>query len=484
MPTEKVPIRGYPYQNIDGVELNQQPERLVDGYVDEAGAFIRRPGLAEFSDLETGPEITGITGMYYWVEKDVVVAISNQNAYKVTVAGVKTDITNDQLTGVNRTTFAEVTDDDGSHHLAMADGGNIVSWDGAAGQTTQIADPDAPTNVTHVAELNGYLLANNGDNKFYWADLNDFDDWSALSFASAETNNDDIDAVLVPRGTREIHLMGRRSVEVWGPTEGAEVFIRKQAVQIADGLLAVYSLQEIGGGIPIYLNKDRRIVTLIGRRSPKVVSTPFDKVFANLTTVADAFGDVLQVDGRGFYVLTFPTEDRTFVYDFQKDGWAEWAYWHTPTAAYQRYRGAYALYVPEWGKHLVGDRSNGKIYTTTASDFDDDGDTLRLLLKSGHVNHGSNRRKRTNRLILKFKRGVATSGETTPQISIRWRQDGGAWGNATLQSLGLGQTGENEFFVYLHRLGIYRTRQYEIVHADATEFIFVEAEEDFDWLTS
>jgi len=107
-----------------------------------------------------------------------------------------------------------------------------------------------------------------------------------------------------------------------------------------------------------------------------------------------------------------------------------------------------------------------------------------MLLKTGHVDHGSSRRKRSNRLTLRFKRGVATGSETTPEVSIRWRDDGGAWGNASLQSLGLGQTGENEFFVVLRRNGIYRTRQYEIVQTDNVEFRFMEMEEEFDWMTS
>ena len=43
MSVVKVPINGYPYQNIDGVELKEMPERLVDGYVNEAGTYVQRP---------------------------------------------------------------------------------------------------------------------------------------------------------------------------------------------------------------------------------------------------------------------------------------------------------------------------------------------------------------------------------------------------------------------------------------------------------
>lgn len=476
MPTAKIQLKGYPYQNIDGVELTAQPERLVDAYVDEAGTYVKRPGLLEFADSGTA---AAIDGMYYWEEKDLAIVVSNQNIYKLTEAGVITSVTNDQLTGLNRPTFAEVVDGDNSHHLAMADGGNMIHWDGA-GTTTQMADADAPTTVTHVAFIDGYLLANNGDNKFWWSDTYDFDAWTATSFATAETDNDNIDAITVQN--REVTLYGLRSIENWYSTGDSAVFTRKLGAEVEDGIIAPYSLQKLQKG-QIWLNRERRVVIMQGR-TPTVISTPFDKVFSNFSTVTDAIGDILQVDGRGFYLLTFPTEGRTFVYDYQMNGWAEWAYWDTNTAAYLQYEASSVLYVPQWGKYLIGDRVDGKIYTTAASLYDDNGDTIRMLLRTGHVDHGSYRRKRSNLLTLRFKRGVATGSETTPEVSIRWRDDGGAWGNASLQSLGLGQTGENEFFVTLKRNGIYRTRQYEIVQTDNVEFRFIDMEEEFDWMTS
>ena len=538
MPIQRIILKGYPYQNIDGTELVQQPERLVDGYVDEAGAYVKRPGLSKFADLGTSAEVKG---MYYWAENDVVVAVSDQNIYKIDSSGNVTNITGDQLTGLNRPTFAEVVNGDGSHHLAMADGGRIVSWDGT-GTTTLMADPDAPTSVTFVAFIDGYLLANNGNNKFYWSDLNDFDSWTATSFASAETKNDNIDAIIVQN--REIFLIGKQSIEVWYSTGDNTVFARKLGAEIEDGCIAPYSIQTLDGAL-IYLNKDKRVKMLVGR-TLKTISTAIDKKLAEYTTVTDAIGDILQVGGRGFYILSFPTENETRVYDYQSNGWCEWAYWNPVNSAYDRYRGSCILYVPQWGKHLVGDKSNGKIYTTDPSYYDDDGEIIRFLLRTGHVNHNADVRKRTNRMIFKFKRGVAVSpsvvshggntytcikthvadstnepgvganwqtywsqtgsggstwtsgtryvkGITAPQIAIRWKDEGGTWGetaygsvwgNETSHSLGLGETGQDDFYVCLYRLGIYRSRQYEIVHTDESELRFIGMEETFDWMTS
>ena len=52
MPSVKLPIRGYPYQNIDDTETSVTPAALIDGYVNENNTYVKRPGLAEFVDLE------------------------------------------------------------------------------------------------------------------------------------------------------------------------------------------------------------------------------------------------------------------------------------------------------------------------------------------------------------------------------------------------------------------------------------------------
>lgn len=479
MPSVKLPIRGYPYQNIDDTETSVTPAALIDGYVNENNTYVKRPGLAEFVDLATG---VAITGLYHWADKDIVVVVSNQNIYSITEAGFVTDITNDQLTGINRTVFAEVYNlDDASNYLVMADGGNIIYWDGGAGTTTQIADVDAPTNVTFVANIDGYLLANNGDKKFYHSDLNDFDSWSALSFYTAETHTDNVDAVTVLN--REVFLHGKHSTEVWYSTGDTPVlFSRKIGAEILQGCIAPYTIQEAMETL-IWLNHDRKVVARSGNKT-QILSIPIDQQLANLTTVTDARADVVKVEGRGFYVITFPTDQKTYAYDYQNQGWAEWAYWDGVTSTYEDFRGAVVIYVPEWGKYLVGDKSNGKVHTMDASHYDDDGDTIRFLLKSGHINHGTHQKKRSNRLLIKSKRGVATAGETTPEVAIRWRTDGGNWGNQVFKSLGLGQIGENEFYTTLYRLGMYRSRQYEIVQTDNVEFRLIEMEEEIEGLTT
>jgi hypothetical protein len=471
MPFNRVPIKGYPYQNIEDVELNEQPRELYNAYMNEANHYIKRPGLVEFADTSSSAKVEA---MYYWQENDIVIIVSNQNIYKVTENGTLTDITSAQLTGNNRPTFAEVVQGDGSHHLAMADGGNIISATTAT--TTQIADGDAPTTVTSIAFIDGYLLANNANNQFYSSDLNDFDAWTATNVWTADTNNDNIDYIKV--SNRDIYLMGERSIEVWQSTGSALLFERRVGAEVPDGIIAPYTVVD-DSGILYYLNRDNKLI-----QGNKPVSTAIDKVIAGFTTVTDATGDIVQFEGRRFYMLNFPTEGRTFMYDILLNGWCEWAYWNAGQADYELFKGACAVYVPSWGVMLMGDKSNGKIYTLDKDTFTDDGDLIRMKLLTGHITHGTTQTKRSNTLRLHMKRGVATVSETAPEMLIRWKDDGEDWTNAVQQSLGTGTTGVDRFYVEAYRNGMYRSRQYEIVHTDNVQHIQMDIEEDVELMTS
>jgi len=66
--------------------------------------------------------------------------------------------------------------------------------------------------------------------------------------------------------------------------------------------------------------------------------------------------------------------------------------------------------------------------------------------------------------------------ESSPVLMLRWRDDGSkTWGNT--HELDLGETGEYEFYVSLRRLGMYRSRQYELSVTDDVPVVIADAEE-------
>ena len=463
-----LPITGDPYANVDEVELSDISAAVVDAYVDEFGCTVKRPGLDDFVDLGTGQ---GIDGLYWWDRQNVAIAVSAGRVWKITDSmGTKTELTGATMANGAPVTFAT----DGTK-LAMANGGKIVHTI-LAGPLTEMADAQAPTDVTHVAWVDGYLLANDGSSgQFQFSLSTDITDWAALDFATAEGSPDDVTALDVLY--REVALVGRDSVEIW-INDGATPFIRQPGAFIQRGCASPYTFKHVAdpqvGDTWMWLDENRRFVKL-ANRTPVYVSNPYDKVIQALTTVDDAVAEVMQIAGFPLYVISFPLAGKTLAYNFIKGSWAQWGYWNSAIADYQRYRGHTYCYARPWNKHLVGDHSNGIIYTASRDLFDDNGVTMRSLRRTGFISHGTMQKKRCRSLRIRCKRGVATASVTDPQMVVRWRDRGGPWSNE--HQVSLGQVGQHEFEVVMHRLGEYRARQWEFIHSDNTDWILVSAQE-------
>ena len=174
----ELPATGDPYRNVDETQLDALQSIVQDAIVDELGMTVKRPGLKLFVDLGTS---SSIDGLYWWNAKLMLIVVSAGRVWKITdAAGTKTELTGSTAlkTGV-RVTFAT----DGTT-LIMANGGAMVTTTGSSLVT--MADVDAPTTVSHVAYLDGYVLANKtGTATFYFSAINDMLTWGAADFASA-----------------------------------------------------------------------------------------------------------------------------------------------------------------------------------------------------------------------------------------------------------------------------------------------------------
>jgi len=77
-----------------------------------------------------------------------------------------------------------------------------------------------------------------------------------------------------------------------------------------------------------------------------------------------------------------------------------------------------------------------------------------------------------------MKRSTATSTVTHPTMMMRWREKNGPWSNT--RRLSLGEVGQHDLWVELTQLGMYRSRQYEFIHSDDTDWILADGKEDVD----
>lgn len=488
MPTLKLPIAGSAYKNVDEAALQDRSAFLMDGFVDESGATNKRPGLKMWTVIGNDP----IDGLFWWDKAGIVIATSNGRVYRINpVTTSAIDITGalllDQLSGGlgNRTSFVAFTQA-GEDYLMLANGGDLLVYGGAYTTTTKVNTlPTDPHDITSLAFIDTFVLCTQKNNpQIRFSAVGDAFTFPPLNFFTAESDPDFPSRIKV--AWREIMVTGRRSIEAWF-NQGVTPFERLEGAFIQMGVLAPNTFLDLAGSW-IWLNNDRKLVVTQGR-NPMIMSTPFDKELGRLEHLEDAFADVIQIAGRTFYVMSCPTHDKTYVFDVTQaqspkgpDGWAEWSFYNQVTAQHERWRGSCYCYATSLGKHLVGDRNDGVIYTL---DPDYPGDTaapylIRCVRRTGHISHGTTMSKRNVRLRIRMKRGLGNSDVIDPRLILRWRDQNGPWKPEI--TIPLGKVGEDEYVAELFALGIYRARQYEFIQSELCPLVLVDAEEDFDIL--
>lgn len=482
MPTVKVPLFSIVSRNVDQTELNDKSYELVDGFIDEEGYNVRRPGLSLALDLGYGTNYP-IEGLFWWPQKSLALAVCNNKVFNLSFPGgtlTATDITTNGPGASATPSFTVGVDSNVSAPVLyglISAGGAIIQGNGTGTTVSNfatIADADAPTTVTHVDFIDGYVLATTGKGMFQYADVNAPTSWSALSFATAMRNPDNIKALKV--FNRQIFLIGQVSTEIW-ENDGATPFAPTPGGFLEYGTLSPNSVVVLSNGL-YWLDHNRHFVVFRGGAVEKIACPYYVEIDA-FSSVTDGIGYKIDIRGRTFILWQFPAEARTLVYNITEDNWSEWSYWDSVNNEYQHFLGKSYCYSPEWGVHLMGSRKDSKIYFFGTSYLSDNADEIRLKKTTGHIDYGTTARKRCNELRIKAKRGDGLSG-SSGTLMLRWNDDNKGWSNQ--HDLSLGNIGENETVIRFYPRGVYRTRQYEVTVTDAVNVIFGDAEEDIDIL--
>ena len=472
MPTVKVPIFGSVFKGVDGTELNDDNLTLIDGYRTLKGGTAGRPGSSAIFTASNASGF-GIDGLFYWAEKDVVIAIGAGELYQLSYNSNTPVITS--LSGgtpiLNQSTPVSMVVD-GTNFYAC-NGGRIV-YTPVGGVPSYIPDPDAPTNATHVDFLDGYIIAIDGSNKWYWSDVNAGTSWNSLSFATAAGSPDLLNSLKV--FNREIYLFGQRSVEIW-ENDGTTPFTRIPGGVIQAGCSTPYAVFTDENSL-YWLDDNRRLVRFAGKTIERL-STKFDRELQSLSSVADGAAFKIQIDGFVFFVFTFKKANRTLVYNQTTDDWCEWGKWLYGDAFYERWVANSYCFAEKWGLHLVGRKDRLVVSELSNNYHSDDGDILRLYRLTGHIDYGTSKVKQSNELRFRVKRGEGSSSGT-PKLMLRYKIDNRDW--SSLKEFSLGNTGEYDVIVRDIRRKQFRTIQYEFSATDSVDLSFSDAEEDIEVL--
>ena len=341
----------------------------------------------------------------------------------------------------------------------------------------EIDDPDFPGAET-VDFIDSYFVFNEPDSQKFWVtSLLDGASIDPLEYSSAEGSPDLVVAVKVTH--REAWIFGEDSVEVFYNSGAVDFPLsRIQGAFIETGCAAPNSIAKLDNAL-FWLGSDERGHGIVYRTSGyagvRVSDHSLETIIQGFDALEDAVAYSYQQNGHSFYVLTFPTESRTFVLDVATSLWHERAGF----AAGQFTRHRSVSHMSFNKRPHVGDFENGNIYVLDLDTYTDDGEVQKWLRTWPATTTGQNtlRYNIHHQLELNCEAGVGVSnglGEDSVVV-LRWSDDyGKTWSNTHLK--GLGKLGEYSHRTVWRRLGRTRGRVYELSGTDPNKIILLGAE--------
>lgn len=344
-------------------------------------AYYPTPGLRLLGALPKGP-VRGIrqctTGALYAVGGDTVYLVSTAD-WSSTALGTITTMR--------------------PYPVSMMDNGlTMVIVDGTSGGWTI----DLPSNAfaaindtafygaDRVDYLDTYLLFNKpGTPQFYTSDslATTFD---SLYFANKESFSDLLVTLAVAK--REIWLLGERTTEVWYNAGATDFpFQEIQGVFVDQGCRAKYSVAVFDDGVYwLGYNRAGQGIVLYGAGylNRRISTFAIENELTTYPRIDDAIGFMYSLAGHNFYVLTFPTADRTWVYDIASQQWHEWL-WIDDNGEEHRHRANCAYAVN--GMVVAGDWQNGNLYAVELSALTDNGQPIKRQRSYPHIINELNR---------------------------------------------------------------------------------------------
>lgn len=465
MPSIKTPILGSSYVARSVNAADSRMVNLFPEIIAESGkepAFLQRcPGLKFQQTVGTGP----IRGLWsHQTYGDDFYVASGSEFYQL-----------DSLTGTPR----KLGNISGSGPVSIADNGTQLFiacgekgyiYNESTDVFAEITDVDFQ-GATTVGYLDGYFVFNQPDSQTIWiSELLDGTSVDPLNFASAEGSPDGVVGILVDH--RELWVFGTDTTEVWYNAGTADFPLAPiQGAFNEIGCASAFSVAKLDNSI-FWLGTDARgngiVYRADGYRGARVSTHAVEWQIQQYDTIEDAVGYSYQQDGHTFYVLNFPTANKTWVYDVATKAWHERAGWNN--GEFTRHRGNCQCNFQN--NIVIGDYENGNIYTFDTDVYADNNQPQRWLRSWRALSTGENNLNRTSQhtLQLDIETGVGliTGQGEDPQVMLRWSDDGGhTWSNEHWVSVGkIGEYGRRAIWRRLGMTEKIRDRVYEISMTD------------------
>lgn len=404
-----------------------------------------------------------------------------------------------------------------SGQVSMAENGKLLMIvDGIAGYILRFTDnnftritdqyfpgvdpgTDAPTHVTFVL---AYFIVNvPNSNQYYYSTpyyVRDHDDtsspydpaepngyWTPLSSGQKSGRPDNLTAIA--NCNNYLWLFGSNSCEVHYDTGNFEgqLFARYQGAVLNIGTSAKYSIAVYANNI-FWLGSDLTgtlgVFTNDGFNPVRISTRGIEQIIESMGDWSDVKSWVYAQSGHSFYVMHFPTGNKTFVYDMTTSAWHERTrQLDVNSSAIIRWDGLYAT--SNWDSIIMGDVNSSALYILDPTYYQNDnamdaGVNYIRCEKNTPISFDQGKQVRYNWVQVICNQGSGTTLNTPagvgqdPQVWVKWFDDTGIVPSSERKAP-IGKIGEYKKRSIIYACGTSRNRSWSIYMTDPVPFILV-----------
>lgn len=474
--------------------VNWYVEYSQDGKSKTPTAMLGAPGLNPLFSVSSGPAGGEVRGCWVLPGGTSAIVVCGNTVSRVTMTVPATQTSIAQFTVL---LFATIATNNGQ--VAIRDngiGGYVMIGDGVNGYLVNLAT-NALTVIADagfvgpdkIAFIDGWWICNvPGTNRFVTNGPTPYSiTFPAAFFALKDTSSDNL--VTLMENSRELWNVGERASEVWYNAGGANFSLsRIPGVAPQIGCAAKHSIARLGASLAWLAKSERgeNVVIKTDQYGYTPISTQaVAAAISSYPLVSDAIAFVYEEEEHLFYQLTFPTADKTWVYDATTSDISGEPQWHErasfTSSTGQSHRARANCFMNFQNLRMVGDFVSGYMHQMTRKVFTDAGfnpssglpttEPLICLRRSPTLWSRENRKRLFHSsLQIDFRPGVGlqTGQGSDPQVMIRWSDDAGeSFGNEHWVTIG--KVGKTKNRAMIRRLGQARDRVYEARFSDPVQ---------------
>lgn len=350
------------------------------------------------------------------------------------------------IAGTERCIFS----DDGANLIVLVPGGNIYVWDKT--DLNIIIDTNIIGSIA-VTFINNQMVYTK-PNLFIIANVGDPTTANGLNAANAESQPDDL--VRAYAFQQSVYMFGETSTEPWWNSgTGNPPFSRIDGQIFEVGCIAPHSIAHTDEAI-YWVGDDKSIYQATGGIKSRISSIAISHQLSTYSTLEDAHASTFTLEGQNFYMVTFPTANKTWCLNesLGVNGWFELS----SGTSDGKYQGA--TIINAYNENYVFDADNGNLYILDLNNLQNNGETLHRRRVTGSINgkmlgkNGAEVQMSSFLLIMESGEGARSGQGVDPQIQFEVSYDGGrswkskGWGN-------VGRRGQTVLQVRMDNLDVF-----------------------------